>query len=181
MVRWARCCLGVVAMAGLLAATPRHAVFVKAQWQAGQLRIEGFYDDDLPAVGAKVIVQDSQGQTVAEGTTNDQGVWRLAWTREGTFTVRLDAGDGHRAHTTITIPRSASGTAGASAAAPFNPTSAEAERVTDEQQSRTELTASRWPRAVLGVALIAVLAVATRQVLRHSRSTSPPASPAGQP
>lgn len=152
----------VMLLVMLLVPAARHGLYVKATWQAGELKVEAFYDDDTPAMRAKVAVLDDQGQTLATGVTNEQGIWRLAWRQGGKFTLRCDAGDGHRATTTLDVPTSAASLP--THAAPTAPDKTAAAH--DPQPSRQELTAIPWAKAALGLALIAFLAVAVKQMLR---------------
>jgi len=154
----------------LLLPTARHGLYVKATWQAGELKVEAFYDDDTPAIRAKVVVLDEQGQTLASGVTNEQGVWKQAWRQAGKLTLRCDAGDGHRAVTTLEVSAAAASLPTAAAST----TPAAPQVAHDPQPSREELTAVPWAKAALGLVLIAFLAVAAKQILR--RRSGPPST-----
>ena len=81
-----------------------HAVGVDARIVGDKVRVEAYFDDDTPARDAKVEVLDGEKAVVAEGRTDEKGFWSFAKPKPGKFTVRVDAGDGHAAKTTIAIP-----------------------------------------------------------------------------
>jgi hypothetical protein len=74
-----------------------HAIGLDVKPIGERVRVEAYYDDDTPAQGAKVTVRDGEQRTVAEGRTDDQGVWTFAKPKPGKYTVVVDAGDGHAA------------------------------------------------------------------------------------
>lgn len=181
----------------------RHGLFVKAAWQAGELRIEAFYDDDTPAIEAKITVADVQGTVLARGLTNDQGVWRVSWRQPGKLTIRCDTRDGHRASTTLEVPAEArdvpapgstalqvtDSAAGSDATLSpdqrLKPSASSAPTLppaTDPLPSRLDLTGTPWSKVLLGLALIAFLGLAVRQMLRPSnRSPASESPPPGEP
>lgn len=191
--------LGILGPVSADAAAWWHGLFVKASWQSGELRIEAFYDDDTPATQAKIIIADSHGAVLAQGVTNDQGVWRLSWRQPGKLTIRCDTKDGHRASTTLEVPAEAASVPASASSTPpkdtasaggsespatpgrqaepagaFDPASPLA---TDPLPSRQELTATPWSKVLLGLAMIAFLGFAVRQMLRAGNrglATKPP-------
>ena len=85
-------------------AASAHAVGIEAKLKGGTVSVEAFYDDDSPAADAKITVEDESKKLIAEGTTDAKGAWSFPRPRAGQYTVRLDAGFGHAAKTTISIP-----------------------------------------------------------------------------
>ena len=84
-------------------AASAHAIGVDARIVGDRVRVEAYFDDDTPARGAKVEVLDGELLVVAEGRTDEKGHWTFAKPKPGKYTVRVDAGDGHAAKTTIAI------------------------------------------------------------------------------
>jgi hypothetical protein len=78
----------IVLLVLLLGTSPAfaHNLMTDSKVVAGRLRVEVFYDDDTPAQGAKVTVRSGDA-TVAEGRTEEKGVW--TWDRPvpGTYMV----------------------------------------------------------------------------------------------
>lgn len=85
-------------------AASAHAIGVDARIFEDKVRVEAYFDDDTPARDAKVEVLDGDKVVVAEGRTDEKGYWTFAKPKPGKYSVRVDAGDGHAAKTTITVP-----------------------------------------------------------------------------
>lgn len=129
-----------------------HAIGLDARIVGDKVRVEVYYDDDTPAGDAKVEVLDGEKALVAEGKTDEKGVWTFAKPKAGKYAVRVDAGDGHAAKTTITIPGEA----------------AESQSLGDGP-SRESFTG--WQRLAftgVGLAIIAGLTAALRLVRRRT-------------
>jgi hypothetical protein len=134
------------ALFALGVATPlarAHAVGMACRVEGTRIVVEAFYDDDSPAVRAKVRVLDGS-QEVGTGLTDEKGVWSFARPAPGHYSVQLDAGAGHRATQTIEVPPSAE--------SPATPLAIGA------GASRQEFTRFPWDRLLLG--LLAIFALA---------------------
>lgn len=137
-----------------------HGVGVEAKLKGDTVRVEGYFDDDTPAADAKVVVADADGKVVAEGKADKKGAWSFPVPPAGKYTVTLDAGEGHLAKTTVTIPpRPVPPTTGAGETGPAAPP-AEPEVIVSDGLTRAETTGVRrlW-MAALGVGVIALLTV----------------------
>jgi hypothetical protein len=143
----------LAALIALVVAGPAaaHGVGVQATLAGGTVRVEGFFDDDTPAAAAKVTVVED-GRTVAEGTTDDRGVWTFPAPPPGTYRVLIDAGAGHRAAANLVIP--------AAGAAPAV--------VTDGPDRATATGPRKWLMAAAGLAAIAVLTLIARRAARST-------------
>jgi nickel transport protein len=88
----------------LVAANPAlaHRLHVDARVSGETVRVEAFYDDDTPAQEAKVTLKVGD-QLVAEGQTDDKGVWIGHRPKPGTYTVRAES-IGHAAKDTLVVP-----------------------------------------------------------------------------
>jgi hypothetical protein len=96
--------LPLLVTALLLSGTPSafaHRLHVDPKIVGDQLRVEAYYDDDTPAQEAKITVR--AGDTmVAEGRTDEKGVWTCPKPAAGKYTVRAGS-VGHAATETIDI------------------------------------------------------------------------------
>ncbi len=155
----------VLALLAVPSAAFAHAVGVEAKLKDGVVRVEAYYDDDTPAAAAKVTVEGEAKAVVAEGKTDAKGVWSFPAPPAGRYTIRVDAGAGHVAKTTITVPPAhlhASGTEPGTAPADAEPVSI------SEGPTRASFTGpTRWVMAAVGVGLIGALAAAARWVIRR--------------
>jgi hypothetical protein len=120
-----------------------HAVGMACRIEGPHIVVEAFYDDDSPAVRAKVRVLDGS-QEVGNGLTDEKGVWSFARPAPGHYSVQLDAGAGHRATQTIKVPPVAE--------SPATP------HALGNGASRQEFTRFPWDRLLLG--LLAIFALA---------------------
>ena len=119
-----------------------HRLHVVAKVTGEQVRVEAFYDDDTPAQEAKVTVALGE-QTVAEGRTDEKGVWTFARPAPGTYTVRAESA-GHAAKETLVA-------AGPDRVPAAEPTAAD---------ERARQTRTPWARLAAGLTVIAGLWVA---------------------
>jgi hypothetical protein len=80
-----------------------HNVGLSCKLHGDRMIVEAFYDDDSPAVRAKVRVLAADVE-VAGGLTDDKGAWSCARPAPGKYRIELDAGAGHHAKDAITVP-----------------------------------------------------------------------------
>lgn len=143
---------------GLFLLTPAlahaHALGAEAELRDNQVVLEAYYDDDTPAVGATVQAFDSAQTLVAEGTTNERGVWSMPAPGAGRYTLIVDSGDGHRTRVRLTIPEAT----GSSPAISDGP-------------SREEFTRFPWLNVGVGFALIGGVGLFCWLALRSRTAT----------
>jgi hypothetical protein len=72
-----------------------HRLLADAALTETQFRVEAYYSDDTPAQGAKVSVLRGD-EIIAEGRTDERGVWAGPRPQPGTYTVRV-VSEGHAA------------------------------------------------------------------------------------
>jgi nickel transport protein len=151
----------VVALAtpGFVAA---HGIGVEVKLQGNTVRVEAFFDDDTAASEAKVKVTALDGPFALQGVTDKEGHWSFPIPAPGKYRVAVDAGSGHLAQTTLTIPASSAPILEASKP------SLEAPEVTiSEGATREDRTGSkRWRMAGLGVGMILAVGIILRRILR---------------
>lgn len=107
-----------------------------------KVEVEAYYETDEPATKAKVHVLNAQENFVAAGITDEKGRWVFAKPAPGSYTVLLDAGAGHRAKTTLTVPGIVN------EPTPEQPTTSGADR------ERDEFTQVPWLNVLIGLAVI---------------------------
>jgi hypothetical protein len=135
-----------------------HRLHVDVKTTGDQVRVETYYDDDTPAQEAKITVRLGD-RPVAEGRTDEKGVWTCAKPAPGTYLVRAES-VGHAAKETLVVEPGAHPPAAA-------PTS------THERARRTH---TPWGRLAVGLAVIGGLwlawAFSRRAVLKVDRADS---------
>jgi nickel transport protein len=155
MARHAAAGLTLLWLLTLAGPASAHGLGAECRLVGQRVEVEAYYDDDSPAVNAKVAVRDSAQAVVAEGRTDAEGRWSCARPAAGRYEVTVDAGGGHRMKVPMTIPAETSRELSASAAeAP--PT---VERIS-EGPGREEFTRTPWLKLGIGLAVIGGLAVA---------------------
>ncbi|OWK43199.1 hypothetical protein [Fimbriiglobus ruber] len=168
-----------VLSAGLLLLVPAvasaHAVGIEAKLKGERVVVEAYYDDDSPAADAKIAVTGENGQLVAEGKTDAKGVWSFPTPVGGKYQVAVNAGDGHSAKTSITIPPQASPnpatTTEPSTTTIPNPAGDDTAKIVSDGPTRAETTGSRrWLMAVVGVGVIGLFTLAARRLARRAVS-----------
>jgi len=134
-----------------------HRLHVDPKIVGDQLRVEAYYDDDTPAQEAKITVRAGD-TTVAEGRTDDRGVWSCPKPAAGKYTVRAES-VGHAASETLDI----------------NEVAAAEPPAADESKSAQRLANTRtpWRNLALGLGLLGTVCVAwlfTRKAAIRPRS-----------
>jgi nickel transport protein len=120
-----------------------HRLMADCKVVGNQLRIEAFYQDDTPAQEAKVSVQ-SGDIVIAQGQTDEKGVWTCPKPAAGTYTVRVES-IGHAATETVVIAESEVGN---------NPSTVDTSRDDTGSTNRATRTRTPWRNLALGVGLV---------------------------
>ena len=137
-----------------------HKLLMDARVADDKLRVEAFYDDDTPAQGAKITVENDQGTIIHEGKTDERGVWSCGLPMPGQYTLRAES-VGHAAKKTLTI----------SGAPPSEKIVIPDSGRSSSGPIRDNETSLPWLRVVIGLGVIAVLGTA---LLVARRRTSTP-------
>lgn len=66
------------------------------------VRLEAGFDDDTPAQRARVTITDSSDRIVAEGQTDERGVWSCPMLPAGSYTAAVESA-GHRDAVQFTV------------------------------------------------------------------------------
>jgi hypothetical protein len=125
-----------------------HALGVQAKLKDGKLHVEVYYDDNSPAIKATIKVMKGKDE-IKTGVTDADGHWSFEAPDAGKYEIHADAGAGHNAKTTLTIP-------GAVAGIDENKTSV----IIGDSPTREEFTRTPWLEIAIGVGVIAMLCVA---------------------
>lgn len=153
--------LPLMVSALLLSATSSafaHRLHVDPKIVGAELRVEAYYDDDTPARDAKITIRAGD-VTVAEGRTDDKGVWTCPKPASGKYTVRAES-VGHAATESIDI--------GDVPAATETPTANES-----NSSQRVANTRTPWRNLAVGLGLLGTVCVAwlfTRKAAVRPRS-----------
>jgi nickel transport protein len=142
-----RLSITVVALLVLSSSAFAHKLHVDARVDGDLVRVEAYHDDDTPAQEAKITVLDGE-KLIAEGRTDDKGVWTFAKPGPGSYLVRA-ASVGHAAKTRLDI-----------AAAPSPP---------PIPNQRKEVTNTPWRRIGMGLGIILGVSI-VGLILRRSGS-----------
>lgn len=78
-----------------------HRVDVFPYWEGEEVKVEAFFPDGSPVKGGKVKVFDGEGRLLAEGLTDEEGLWSFVPQAKGPFKVVLEASMGHRAEASL--------------------------------------------------------------------------------
>lgn len=96
-----------------------HDLGAECKLKDGVIQVNAFFEDDTPAVHAKVEVTDMLGNAIAAGKTDARGFWSFSAPPAGDYVVIVDGGMGHRARVPLVVPWNlpvvAASSAGASA------------------------------------------------------------------
>jgi hypothetical protein len=130
------------ALLGLFCASPAfaHRMLLTCAAERDRVRVEVFFNDDTPAQEVTVSVADSNQKPIAEGKTDEHGVWTFARPAAGAYTVKA-SGIGHSATQALNIVNDGTGDV---------PTSA---------PPREDLTRTPWLKVGIGLGVIAGLCV----------------------
>lgn len=136
-----------------------HSVGLVCEQRGSRLKVAVFYSDDTPARSARVRLLDSDRQVLEETVTDADGRCELRAPAPGPYQVAADAGEGHRATRRIVV----------------RPHGDANEVQVSDGPSRSEFTRFPILRVVVGVAVIALLAmgaIGLRNRLRGGRPGS---------
>jgi hypothetical protein len=137
-----------------------HRLHVDPKIVGEELRVEAYYDDDTPAQEAKITVKAGD-LTVAEGRTDEKGVWTCPKPGAGKYTVRAES-VGHAATETLDI-----GEVAAAAEPPAANGSQSAQRLAN--------TRTPWRNLAVGLGLLGTVCVAwlfTRKAGNRAHSST---------
>src|SRR5262245_20681084 len=142
------------ALGFLLTAGPvrAHALGAEARIRGNQVRVEAYYEDDPPAGAARVTVQDASRKVVAEGRTDEKGIWSFPRPAAGHYRLVVDAGAGHRKQLVLDIP-----VADVSPSEPSDQTALEQTPTVSVGPTREEFTRTPWLKIGLGLGAIGLL------------------------
>jgi hypothetical protein len=136
-----------------------HRLHVDPKIVEDQVRVEVYYDDATPAQKAKVKIMHGD-VVMAEGLTDDKGVWICAKPIAGTYIVRAES-VGHIAKNAFVV-RDANSPAIESASSP------------PDMEDRESNTRTPWRRLGMGIGLIVGIGIAGLLIRRGNSKKSTP-------
>jgi nickel transport protein len=98
-----RILLAALVVLGFHSPAEAHALGVECRVRAGRVEVKAFFSDGSRAANARVVVQDAEQQRMADGRTDERGLWSFRPVRAGRYRVIIDAGAGHQTEETIEI------------------------------------------------------------------------------
>lgn len=175
-IRNSRMCAMVSLLAllffGLPTVASAHALGAEAKLKDGKVYVEAFFDDDSPAVDAKVHVEDEAKKTVVEGRTDKKGHWSFPSPPAGKYRVIVDAGAGHRASVGMNIPGvpPAKAEPAAETKTPsIDDNKESSEVVVSEGARRAEFTGIPWLKIGIGFGVLGLLGLIAPIAIRKAR------------
>lgn len=132
-----------------------HKLIVDCRIDGDRLRVEAYYDDETPAQQAKIVVEDEQKKVVADGRTDDRGLWSCPAPVPGKYVIRAES-VGHVGKKTLVIDDSAA-TKTPSDSRGANQTISARESSSPAEPNQRESTQTPWLRIGIGFVVIALL------------------------
>ncbi len=136
--------LAFIALVVAPQAAQAHAIGLSCKLAGQLVRVEAYFSDDTPGIDALIVVRDREQAVVAQGRTDDRGVWTFPRPPAGRYEVSVDAGAGHRAKQQLVIPEAAA-------------ESASGETAAGGGSPREEFTRIPWLKLTLGMGIISLL------------------------
>jgi len=78
-----------------------HKVNLFAYYEDGRVFTESYFSDGAPCRSARISAREDGGQVVAEGATDQEGLFSFPYEGAGSLKISLNAGDGHGAQITF--------------------------------------------------------------------------------
>lgn len=148
-----------------------HKLIVDARVKGDKLRVEAYYEDEIPAQMARIVVESESKQVVAEGRTDERGLWSCPVPPPGMYVVRAES-VGHSAKETIVVPSADSkkktDTVSAHPSGSFV-APRESDSSASEKPARDDKTGTPWLKLAIGFAVITILCGASLYLMRKRR------------
>jgi hypothetical protein len=96
-------CLSLAVVLVAAPAAQAHVVHVDWKVADADLVVVAYFDNDLPADDAGVVLTGEDGTVVATGKTDDSGTWRVPKPPPGTYRLTIRALPGHEKTVTIAL------------------------------------------------------------------------------
>ncbi len=84
-------------------AVQAHKVNLFTYYEDGFVFIESYFPDGTACRNSRILARDESGAVVAEGVTDNDGLFSFPFENAGVLNISLNAGDGHGAETTLKI------------------------------------------------------------------------------
>jgi hypothetical protein len=138
--------------------------------QSGErIDVVAYFDDDTPAIGAKVTVTDANGKVVLTGKTDKRGLCSFIKPRPGVYQVDVDGGDGHKLIRPLKLTI---------AGDPNQPDAHADAVVVSDGPSREEFTRTRWEGLLGGLVTIGLAGLLAFVYVRSGKQQAKPSDTA---
>lgn len=104
-----RLCRGIVLVISVMCGvvlTPResfaHGLFTSVEVRKDVVHIEVYFDEDMPAEYAKVVVTNTTGVSYGAGFANENGVFTIPLPEPGEYVVEADC-EGHKVRLNFSV------------------------------------------------------------------------------
>ncbi|GBE15425.1 hypothetical protein BMS3Abin14_01489 [bacterium BMS3Abin14] len=121
MNRWARAVLCVAFLLLTVVPVSAHKVNIYAYEEGGKIHTESYFVDGTPARDSQVTAYDGKGKVVAEGRTDDEGVFVFPVEHPENLRIVLEASMGHRNEILLSAADTVSSEAGSMSQQGNNP------------------------------------------------------------
>jgi hypothetical protein len=140
----------VVALFAVASPASAHKIFVQGKVDGNRLRVEAYYEGNIPAQQARITVENENKEVVAEGKTDALGAWSCPAPGRGNFILRAET-VGHKSDPyPLTVLQF-----------PSDPQSEEPKGLPEEPKAdkaitREEQTCTPWWKILAGIGAIGV-------------------------
>lgn len=93
---------GVVVGFGVATPAFAHKLLLEQRVAGERLRVTAGYDDDSPAEGATIVLENERQEIIAQGKTDERGLWSCPLPPPGVYLLRAES-VGHAATRELTI------------------------------------------------------------------------------
>lgn len=140
--------------------TSAHELGAEIHRTGDRIDVVAYFDDDTPAMGAKVTLTDATGKVVITGKTDRRGLFAFTKPNPGVYKVDVDAGDGHKLTRPLTLTITGD---------PSDPNADAGTTVVSDGPSREEFTRTRWEGLVGGLVAIGLAGLVAFAYVRSGK------------
>lgn len=153
-----------------------HDLGAQCKLRGGRIEVTAYYDDDTSAGDARITILDAEKKLIAAGRTDSHGRWTCVPPAPGVYTLIVDGGAGHRVRLRIAVPSPGSDSAEGQnlitrTKEPSTPD--EDDLSLNDGPNRREFTRFKLTGLLVGLAVLAIVALILWLLARQHRPTAP--------